>query len=102
MVLAGAAVSYERETPVFEHTILGSPGISRSKDDGYVLQPQHVNLRIVLQSSEPEAGSYMRGIDFPSLNLRRKNILGPVRREKKKNLREAQLGIWQKPADHLK
>ena len=86
---------------------LGSPisrarDPSRSKDDGSVPQPQHVNLKIVLQSSAPEAGSYLRGIDLSSLNLRRKDILGPVRRVKKKNLREAQLGIGQKPADHLK
>ena len=91
------------ERPLYLSTpFSGARDPSRSKDEGYVLQPQHVNLRIVLQSSEPEAGSYLRGIDLSSLNLRRNDILGPVRRVKKKNLREAQLGIGQKPADHLK
>ena len=49
-----------------------NPGFPRSKVDGFVLQSQHVNLRIIVHASEAglemcsgsQEGSYLRLIDF--------------------------------------
>ena len=54
--------------------------------------PQSVNTRTTLNlstASQPDCGSYLRLIDFVSLNLRLKDLLGPVTRVKQKKKKTA-------------